>query len=518
MRKIFLTSAVALGLVFLACTEVTDTPYTEVENRSLQAWMKSHHSELLENYQEDGAYYVEVLNEGVADSVALVDVLAETDDDGNTPGCWVMYNLTGRDLNGQVCITRDELTARMQGTFTKFTHYVPNKRYLGKSNSTLPEGSYLALTNTLKIGERTIQARYGTKLRLYLPSSIANSGIAGDGGYQGEFSLDGTRPVILDIEVTDRINNPVSYEAYMVDGFGTAHGGVSPLKEVVEDEDDDKLDGDDADDDEEEEEEDDGMLWRPVCDTIQGLIVTKRYNPAAEQWKFNYGFDFTVDADEENGVAGKTVRNKAYSDTDVYADLNTLEDEINAALVERFGEGTFDGDKIGTDGTATIWYITRLLDGFIIDSNIAEVRKLVYGIDEATDTQLTFSPESDKDKYVTAWYYAISEMRYGQWATIATTSTFAYGYAGKAGSSSTSSSGGTYYYDPSYMLYNNYMNMYYGGSYMDMYYYNIYNNMMYNSLYNSTSSSNETTTQTSAEVQSYTPMIFQLYIEPKTVK
>lgn len=512
-RKIFFTIIVVPLLSMLAsCTEISDVSYAEVEKRSLQAWMKSHHPELLDNFQEEGAYYVEVLDEGAADSVALVDALSETtDDDGNALGCWVLFNLTGRDLAGQVCITRDEMIARMQGTFTKFTHYVPNKRYIGTSNTTLAEGSYLALTKPLKIGDRTIQARYGTKLRLYLPSSLANSGISGDGGYEGEFSLDGTRPVILDIEITDRINNPVSYEAYMIEGFGKAHGGISPLKEVVEDED-DEADGEDEDE-EEEEEEDDGMLWRPVCDTIQGLIVTKRYNPADPQWKFDYGFDFVLDADEENGVAGKTVHNEVYSDTDVYANLSALDDEINAVIAERFGEGAFDGDKIGTDGTATVWYITRLLDGFIVDSNIAEVRKLIYGAEEATDNKLTFSPESEKDKYVTAWYYAISEMRYGQWATIAATSTFAYGYSGRSGSTMTSSSGGSYYYNP-YMWYNNYYNGYYGGAYMDMYYYNMYNNLMYNNLYSSTTTS-ETTTDISSEVQSYTPLLFQVYIEPK---
>lgn len=514
IRMVLPVAVVSLVLLLSSCTEYANMTADEIEKRSLKAWMTNHHPELLENYQEDGAYYVEVLDEGIADSVALVDALSETkDDDGNAMGCWVMFNLTGRSLDGQICITRDELVARMQGTFTKFTHYIPNKRYLGKNNSTLAEGSYLALTNTLKIGNRTLQVRCGTKLRLYLPSSLANSGVKGDGGYEGEYTLDGTRPVILDIEITDRINNPVSYEAYLVDGFGTVHGGISPLKEVSEDEDDDDSD----DEEEEEEEEDDGMLWRPVCDTIQGLIVTKRYTPADPQWKFDYSFDFTVDADEETGAAGKTMHNAAYSDADIYADLGLLDEEINAALVERFGEGSFDGDKVGKDGIATVWYITRLLDGFIVDSNIAEVRKLIYGADEAEDNKITISPDRDKDSYVTAWYYAIQEMRYGQWATVATTSTFAYGYAGKTGSSSTSSSGGYYYYNP-YMGYNNYYNSYYGSSYYDMYYYSMYNNMLYNNYYTGgygSSDSSEDSKKITSEIQSYTPLLFQIFIEAK---
>ena len=516
-----LAAVVAAASVLSSCTDYPEASYKEVEARSLQAWMKNHHPELLENYQEDGGYYVEVFDEGCADSVSLADVLVENDgsDEETTVGCWVSFDITGRDLDGQICLTRNELTARMQGTFTKFTHYVPNKRYLGTSNSTLPEGSYLAMTKTLKIGKNTMQMRYGSKVRLYLPSSVSGgSGINGDGGYQGDFTLDGSRPVILDIEITDRINNPVSYEACMVDGFGLLHGGVSPVKEIVED-DEDEESGEEDEEEEEEEEEDDGLLWRHACDTIQGLIVTKRYNPADPQWKFSYEFDFDLDADEENGVAGKKVRNKAYSDTDVYSNLSQLDEDINAAIVERFGEGTFDGDKVGTDGTATVWYITRLMDGFIVDSNIAEVRKLIYGADEASDNSLTFSPESDKESFVTAWYYTVPHLRYGQWATIATTSTFAYGATGQSGSS-TSSGGQSYYYYNPYMFYNNYYNSYYGSSYYDMYYYNMYNynNYFYNNYYNSGMSSGETSTTVSSEIQSYSPLIFQIYIAPKELK
>ena len=31
------------------------------------------------------------------------------------------------------------------------------------------------------------------------------------------------------------------------------------------------------------------------------------------------------------------------------------------------------------EGTAKIWYIGRFLDGFIFDTNIDEVKKIIYG-------------------------------------------------------------------------------------------------------------------------------------------
>ena len=526
-----MTTAVAAFVVLSvsSCTKVTDVTYAEVENRSLKAWMANHHPELLENFQEDGAYYVEILAVGNPDSVALKDVLVEDEtssDDDPEPGCWVSLKITGRDLEGKVCVTRDEMMARMQGTFTKYTHYVPYMSYMGATSASMVEGSYLAMKNSIKLGNdyaaslglgsASFDVRYGTKLRLYLPSSITSgSGLAGDGGYEGEYSLDSNRPVIMEVEVVDRINNPVSYEAYMVDGFGLEHGGISPLKEIVEDDKDgDSSDEDEDDEEEEEEEEDDGLYWRHACDTIPGLIVTKRYNPG--DLLFKYEFPFTVDADEETGEGGKSVLSKSYRDTEIYADMNTLEEKINEALKERFGEGRFDGEKVGTDGTASIWYITRFMDGFIIDSNIKEVRELVFGTEEDSERSVfSYSPESDKDDTVTAWYYTVPHMRYGGWYTVATTSTFAYGYSGQTGSSSTSSSSSSlypYYYNP-YMMYNGYMNSYYGSSYYDYYYYNMYNSYYNNMYYNDTTSESKTTIYT--EIQPYTPLIFQMYVEEK---
>lgn len=511
MRKIKIAVlAVAAAMSLWSCTKITDEKYSVIENRSLRAWMRNHHPELLENYQEEGAYYVEVLDEGDADSIGS-PINSFIDASDKTSGSWIFYKATGRDLAGQVCISRDEQMARMQGTFTKFTHYVPFMRFMGASNTSITEGSYLAMKNELKIGEGTLLARHGTKLRLYMPSSVTGgSGLVGDGGYEGEYSLDGDRPVIMDVEIVGRINNPVSFEAAIVDGFGLAHGGLSPVREVSDDDDDSAGSGDDGDD---EEEEDDGLYWRHACDTILGLIVTKNYLPGQMKFSYDFGYELDSDTDDDGNVlagTGKRMNNAAYSDGGVYADMSSLEERVNEILVERFGEGSDEGEKVGTSGTAKVWYVTRFLDGFIIDSNIAEIRELVFGPDEASGSVVSYSPESDKDDWVTAWYYSIPGLRYGQWATIVATSTFAYGPSGRSGSTTTTSSGSSYYINPYYNMYNYYNGMY-GSSYYDMYYYNMYN--YYNNSYY-TGTTTETTT-ISTEIQSYTPLIFQIYIEEK---
>ena len=89
-----------------------------IEQRSLDAWMKLHRPELLGNRQEARgfSYYVDVLDAGSTDKADTL--IAETD-------CWVQYEFTARDLNGNVCMTRNAVQAKQQGTFTRYTYYSP---------------------------------------------------------------------------------------------------------------------------------------------------------------------------------------------------------------------------------------------------------------------------------------------------------------------------------------------------------------------------------------------------------
>ena len=92
--------------------------------------------------------------------------------------CWFFCNMTGRDINGAICMTRSGALADMCGTFSYSTHYVPFMNYCGENNMGLLEGTYLAMRHELKLGNETYKMRRGSKVRLYLPSTIAYARVA----------------------------------------------------------------------------------------------------------------------------------------------------------------------------------------------------------------------------------------------------------------------------------------------------------------------------------------------------
>jgi hypothetical protein len=201
--------------------------------------------------------------------------------------------------------------------------------------------------------------------------------------------------------------------------------------------------------------------------------------------------------------------------------LADIDRRINEALLERFGEGiTYDevltADSLNTKSSANIWYIGRFLDGFIFDTNIDEVKEIVYGKVETAGTSLSFETTEPLDNdYILAWNYALPTLRRGQWATILTVSTYAYGISGMAGShtSSSSSSNDAYYDYLNYYNYMNYMNNYYGSGYGGMYNNSYYGYDPYYYGYTPTSTEeNVTTIVTSTEIGAYMPLLFQVFV------
>ena len=519
-EKIMLFAATAVLLLLGSCAKEATEALNDVENRSLKAWMLKNRPALVENFQPDGKYYVEVLEAGEPDSVAIHDIIA----DEKLGDCWLFFDVTGRSLHGDVCLTRSEPVARMQGTFSKSTHYVPFLRYVGKENVSLMEGSYLAMKNVLTLGEAyaaekglstNFTMRCGTKLRLYLPSAVVNgaAGTSETGGYEGQYALDGNIPMIMDVEIVNRVNNPLAYEGEMVEGFGAGNGGVTPVPEKGSGKNGLKALRRSLT---ESTRDNSGNVWRHAQDTIPGIIVNETYVPDATK-PFDYAFQFVKNKTDEQTTYAK---NNPYTDNDVYAGgPSELDKKMNAALLERFGSGDASGEKVGENGTARVWYIGRFLDGFIFDTNIDEVKKLIYGTVESKGASLGYSVSSSKDDYITAWYYTIPELRYGNWATFVTTSSFAYGVTGLSGTSNTTTSSSSsisdYYNYMNYYNYYNYYNMYYGNAYYNNYYMNYYN---YSNMFGGATSDSDTVTKTTVttEIQAYTPLIFQIFIEKKS--
>ena len=66
--------------------------------------------------------------------------------------------------------------------------------------------------------------------------------------------------------------------------------------------------------------------------------------------------------------------------------LAQINQEIDKVLLKKFGEGLPPADAEPADSVsiADVWYVARLLDGFVIDTNIPEIKKIVYGNDYDT--------------------------------------------------------------------------------------------------------------------------------------
>lgn len=490
----YIALALLLGTLLLgSCADKEDRVYKGEESIALGMWMEKYRPDLLGNLQQDGEYYIDIFDAGdqnrpISDTVY-----------------WVRYSFEGRDLAGNVCLTRNELTARQIGSFTKYTHYVPMYRYCGVETSNIMDGIHKAFVNELTLDadyaadkglNSTLRLGCGAKLRLYMPSSIV-SDMAGSGGYEGQdyggviYSLSGNRPLIADVEVLDIIKNPLEAEGGIVDSFAQNNGGLKPVEEKSQ-----QTSGVRG---AEEPQYNDGYKWRNAVDSVPQLYIDHTFKPVADRAKL---LKYT---------------NSYKSTTAPYNNIEELDLKINEALRERFGEGVLDGDSVKLTGTAKIWYIGRFLDGFIFDTNIDEVKELVFGEVTASGSVMSYCPKDDEKSLVSSWFYSVPQLRYGQWAAFIGTSTYNYGATGQDGTTSTSTSYDSSYYDM--INYYNYMNSYYGNSYYGGYYNNYYNNYYYgyydDYYYDNTQYETTTTTTVSTEIQSYTPLMFQIYIEPK---
>lgn len=421
-RFLYLSAA---GIMLLtSCAKEQTESYDKFENQALEAWMTQNRRELLKNYQPEGGYYVEILAAGNPDAKPV-----------NDTACWVKFDFSGRDLSGNIVLTRRANEARQLGTFTKYTHYVPFYRYCGTENTSLMEGTFLAMRNTLHLDpdyaagkgvDPEFLLREGSRVRLYLPSRIVGNGVEGDGGYEGQFDLSAKRPLIVDMEICDTVKNPLEAEGSLVDAFCEANGGMVMFTKDGEDDSEKRpTDPEDA-----KHPYNRAERWVSACDTVAQLYVDVRYDPAKELAGDRFTFSFPVGSE----------RNEPYNVGFEPYNGSDLEKKIAEALVKRFhGEGDdyeaykgvadLDADSVGMEGTAKIWYIGRFLDGFIFDTNIDEVKQIIYG--EVRKTGSAHSYDVQNPDLITAFYYIVPHLKYGQWATLVTTSTNALRHDGQ---------------------------------------------------------------------------------------
>lgn len=503
-------AVVVATIAFTSCIKEETVPNTERERVALDAWIRLNKPELLGNYQTNGGYYVEILDSDKNENISktensYVDYGSEPLMEQDT--CWVFTKMTGRDVTGTICLTRSHELAELSGTFSLFTHYVPYMNYCGNYNIGLLEGSYLSMRHELALSdeycaekgiEKPYKMRKGSHVRLYLPSSIAygEGGSNVQGGYEGQYQLDPSRPLILEIEVIGAIKNPSKLELDMVKQY---IGYEDLWKQALKPESEKTSANDDL--------------------KLEGLYYNLNYNPTTDNVN-----DYKYMQPHCMNVPEKLYQ--PYTDNQKYAPgkMAEISQKINDILLERFGEGLKvnemseterENTQVTKNGRAKVWYVLRFLDGFVVDTNIAELR--TYLFNEATPSceVFSYSPSDDEGKEqserqaIGAWYYGIPYMHYGAYGQIITTSGYAYGASGMSGSTTTeTTSTSTGYYDQ--MAYYNYYNSYY--NYYNSYY-NYYDYSYYNYDYSSEESSTTKTT-IGTEILPYTPLVFTLYVEP----
>lgn len=509
-------AAVAAALALASCAETQTESYDKFEDMSLEAWITQHCSpELLGNYQEfgDAGYYIDIIDPGDPDAAPI-----------NDTACWVTFDFSARDLGHRIVLTRRASEARFVGTFTKYTHYVPYYRYCGTSNAGLSEGTYLAMRNVQTLGEeyfekyaaergfdsREVLLRPGSEVVLYCPSRIVGD-VTGDGGYEGQFSLTSGKPIRIEMKICATAKNPLEAEGTAVDDFCDSNGKLQ-IYSSADTRPEGALPMPSDPDDATHPYNLVGKNWVSACDSVPQVYVNLRYRPGDAPFRFANPY--------KAGIAPYVSE----------ASMDDIDRRIGKALVERFGEPAYTdikdlkADSVGLDGTAKIWYIGRFLDGFIFDTNIDEVKEIIYGEVKTEGTAFSYTPEDGGA--IQAWYYAVPGLKFGQWASLVTVSTSAYGSAGKTGTTTTQTSSNGYstsYLD--YLNYLNYANSYYGGYGYGSYgyggyypgYYGSYLGGYYDPLYGSGYDNiTETTVTTSVatEILPFTPLLFQIYVEP----
>jgi hypothetical protein len=334
--------------------------------------------------------------------------------------------------------------------------------------------------------------------------------------------------MVVDMHIYGHVANPVAYQGNRVEAFAKANGGLCTEHKTVVEKGDEQTKARHrrlatrAEDVEGEEEVDTRPLeffdgrWHQPVDTMAHLLVNYSYSPKKS-------LDFNSVGADTMKYASDNVTENMYQAGDVYANLSDVDRRINEALLKRFGAGishdeVLEADSVKTKSTVKVWYIGRFLDGFIFDTNIDEVEEIIYGKVDSEGEALSFTTADPEDNsYILAWNYSIPTLRLGQWATILTVSTYAYGLEGKTGAttSTTTNSNQAYYDYANYYNYMNYMNSYYGYGYGNMYnngYYG-YNPYYYGYVPPVSEDTSVTVTSTSTEIQAFTPLLFQVFVE-----
>ncbi len=351
-------------------------------------------------YRQEGGYWIEPIDLTTQEGTAT-----------NAGECWVRYNFTSRSLIGDLCHTRNETQARQEGTFNYTTYYSPISLFLTDDwdNDDYEYYNYYyfyqdmvdtytnddfainmaLMTTELTIDGEVVNLYEGNEFYIYMPYHLRGAYYNGSGGYAGYTSLGSYRPMVSKIEIVDIIPDTSTWESEQIETFMTNNPGDWVMVQYDDDE-----DGED--------------------DDVEGLYINYGYTPETT-YVFTNPYDYgEMPSFSYYGIEG----------------IDQLDEAINTELIDEYGLGESEGEYVGEEDEASIWYILRTLDGFIIDTNITAVGTYAFGSTSNCGTALGYTAEDDYSDYIDAWFYAVPKLKYGAWASILTTSDYAYGVYG----------------------------------------------------------------------------------------
>lgn len=203
---LILLSAAAI----VSCAKQEEESFSQIEQTSLDAWMSTHYPQATRH--NSGLYTLELQ--------------APTDTTKVRVGDWLSLEYTGRNLQNDVFLTRSQTTAQQQGSYTPYTHYVPDFVLATDPNTTMIAGQY----------EAVMTMRQGQKLRLFMSSSLAygSSGYSNNVGYGGQYSLGDNVPAMLDVEVLEVVRDPQAREMKQVIDYATSNWGMNAADSLYE--------------------------------------------------------------------------------------------------------------------------------------------------------------------------------------------------------------------------------------------------------------------------------------------
>jgi hypothetical protein len=207
-------------------------------------------------------------------------------------------------------------------------------------------------------------------------------------------------------------------------------------------------------------------------------------------------------------------------ETDTIAPLffvDSVKFEPKAEVLAKYPEETFVKKYAIDNGTNTkIRFVGKFLDGFIFDTNIESVYNEFYGRRSdypakkvSAFNALSYTPSRDKERFISAFHTLIPKLRCAKWYRVVFTSAYGYGATGLSADLMERQE-----YHNSYASYMNnamYYNAMYGNSYYNNYYDNYYYDGMFD--YYNSSASSSISGEVITEIQSYTPLYFEIYIE-----